>query len=248
MTRKVALTFGMAAALLLALALVFRPVAGGVGGGTVAAAATPGAVDGNTRSVSVAGQGEAKVTPDLARILFSVESSGTDVTAVQADNATRTQAVIDKLKGLGIADADLQTAGYNVSPQYDKDGKLTGYRVANGVRATVRDLAKLGGTIDGAVGAGANRISSLSFDVANKAEAIKKAREAAVADARSKAEQYAQLTGGTLGPVLTISESTAAASPEYRTAAAPAAAGGATPIEPGQGSITLAVQITYELR
>ncbi len=249
MTRKMSLMVGVVVALMLALALVLRPTPGGAGaGGGRVAAATPGAVDSGVRSVSVAGQGEVKVTPDLARIVFSVDSSGVDLVAAQGDNAKRTQAVIDKLKALGIADADLQTSGYNVSPQYDKEQKLTGYRVANGVRVTVRDLKALGATIDAAVGAGANRISNLSFDVANKIEATRKAREAAVADARTKAEQYAQLTNSTLGLVLTISEGTAAGGPEYRTAPAATAAGGATPIEPGQGAITLSVQVTYELK
>jgi uncharacterized protein YggE len=248
MSRQSFLTIGLAVALAITLAFALRPLAGSGQAGAVAAA-TPGTDSSGTRSVSVSGQGQVKVTPDIATITFSVESRGTDLTSVQGDNATRTQAVIDKLKSLGIADTDLQTTGYNVSPQYDKDQKLTGYVVTNGVRAVIRKISSLGATIDAAVGAGANRVSWIGFDVANKADALTRAREAAVADARGKAEQYAKLTGVTLGGPLQISETTTSVPYQTAPAAAPAAGGSATtPIETGQGSISLTVQITYEIK
>jgi uncharacterized protein YggE len=246
MSRKSIGAFALAGAIVLALAFVLRPLGPGAAVGGVAAA-TPVAGDPSARVVNVSGNGQVTITPDIATLTFGVESSGTDLAAAQADNATRTQAVIDRLKGLGIAANDLQTTGYSIQPQYDRDQKLTGYRIVNAVRATVRDLKAVGPTIDGAVNAGANRVSGISFDATNKADATRRAREAAVADARQKAEQYAQLTGSTLGGVMQISETTAG-TPEYRTAAAPAAASQATPIEPGEGSLTITVQISYELR
>ena len=246
MWRKTFLTAGLAAAIIAAFTFAFRPPVGAVT--PVNAAATPTVTSGERRTISVSGQGQVAVTPDMATVTFGVESSGTDLVATQGDNARRTQATIEKLKGLGIDPKDLQTTGYNVQPQYDKDQKLTGYRITNIVRATVRDLSKLGATIDAAVGAGANRVSGISFDVANKAEALKGARQAAVADARQKADLYAQLTGTTLSGVLILSETVA--TPDYRTTqAAPAAANGAaTPIEAGQGSITITVSVVYEIQ
>jgi len=237
---------GLAAAIIAACTFAFRPPVGAVT--PVMAAATPTTTSGERRTISVSGQGQVAVTPDMATVTFGVESSGTDLVATQGDNATRTQATIDKLKGLGIDAKDLQPTGYNVQPQYDRDQKLTGYKVTNTIRVTVRDLSKLGPTIDAAVAAGANRVSEIGFDVANKAEALKGARQAAVADARQKADLYAQLTGTTLSGVLTLSESVA--TPEYRTTqAVPAAASGAaTPIETGQGSITITVSVVYEIQ
>jgi uncharacterized protein YggE len=157
---------------------------------------------------------------------------------------------LDRLKSLGIAEKDLQTIGYNVYPRYDRqEGKPTGYSVHNGVRATVRDIAKLGGTIDAAVAAGANQVMGISFDLADRSQAMQQAREAAVNDARAKAEQYAKLAGGTLGAPLKIAENVA--TPAFDTAkrtAAPAAAAPDTPIQPGEGTVSLTVQITYELK
>jgi len=249
MWRKTFLTAGLAAAIIAAFTFALRPQVGAVT--PVNAAATPAtpAATGDRRTISVSGQGQVAVTPDMATITLGVESSGTDLVATQGDNATRTQATIDRLKGLGIDAKDLQTTGYNVQPQYDKDQKLTGYRIANTVRVTVRDLAKLGSTIDAAVAAGANRVYGIGFDVSNKADALKGARQAAVADARQKADLYAQLTNTTLGGVLTLSETVA--TPDYRTAApaaAPASGASTTPIETGQGSITITVSVVYEIQ
>lgn len=212
------------------------------------AAATPGAT---ARTVSVAGAGRVTVAYDLASVTFGVETSDAELAPAQAENARRTAALLDRLKALGIAEKDLQTVGYNVSPQYGDNGaRLTGYRVVNGVRATVRDLGRLGAMIDAAVAAGANRVHGIGFDLSNKEDATRRAREAAVADARGKAEQYARLTGLQLGAPVTIVEGGGEV-PKYREAA-PRAAGAmadaVTPIEPGQGAVTLTVQIVYELR
>jgi uncharacterized protein YggE len=201
------------------------------------------------RSIAVTGQGTVMFKPDLAYATFGVVTTGTSLAAVQGENATRMAAVLEILKGLGIAEKDLQTVGYNVYPQYDRDGAPTGYQVANTVRATVREIATLGATIDAAVAGGANRIAGIAFDLANEAQAVQQAREAAVNDARAKAEQYARLTGVTLGGPLSIAESGGATVRDVAgTGAVPAAAGASTPIEVGQSSISISVQISYEIR
>ncbi len=228
-----------------------RPAPAALAAATTPVAAPAAAAGATTRTVSVAGEGRVTVAYDLATVTFGVETSDAELAPAQAENARRTAALLDRLKALGIAEKDLQTVGYNVSPQYGDNGaRLTGYRVVNGVRATVRDLGRLGATIDAAVAAGANRVHGIGFDLSNKEDATRRAREAAVADARGKAEQYARLTGLQLGAPVTIVEGGGDA-PKYREAA-PRAAGAmadaVTPIEPGQGAVTLTVQIVYELR
>ncbi len=250
MTKRSMALVALVVALAVSIGFAARPLFG-TARDTGVAAATPAAADpANTRSVTVAGQGQVKIKPDLAYATFSVETSNVDLTVAQGANTTQMNAVLAKLKSLGIADKDLQTTGYNVYPQYDKQqGKPIGYTVNNAVRATVRDITKLGGTIDAAVGAGANRVAGISFDLADKAQAMQQAREAAVADARVKAEQYAKLTNGTLGVPLKIVEN--AATPTFDTtarSAAPAAIAADTPIQTGEGAINLTVQISYELK
>lgn len=238
----------LALAVAVGAGFALRPGGGAAPGGVVEAAATPGAAA--DRTISVTGIGKISVTPDMAYVTFSVETDDAALQQAQSDNAARMQAVIDRLKASGIAAQDIKTTGYNVMPTYDRDQKLTGYRVVNGVRATVRDLAKLGPTIDAAVAAGANRVQGIAFDLSNKDDATKRAREAAIADAHAKAAQYAQFAGVQLGDVVTIVEAgaVAPAMPQAVPAAGAAPSMATTPIEPGEGTITVTAQVSYAIR
>ena len=247
MARRSIAPVALLLALILALGFAPRPLLGP--GAPASAAATPGAGDaGVVRSVTVSGQWAVAVKPDLAHATFGVATTGASLAAAQGENATRMAAVLARLQGLGIAARDLQTVGYAVYPQDDKEGQPSGYQVVNRVRATVRDVASLGATIDAAVAAGANRVESVAFDLAEKAQALRQARAGAVADALAKAEHYATLTGVALGAPLTIVESGGVTTLDTATRAAPAGAGAGTPIEAGEGTITVQVQISYAIR
>ena len=128
--------------------------------------------------------------------------------------------IIEALRARGIADEDIQTRFFNISPEYTyqeilEDGRryskqvLTGYRVSNGVTAKIRDLDILGATIDEVVQAGSDttRVNSIRFTVEDTAADQIQAREGAVLDALAKANQFATLTGVTRGNLLFITES-----------------------------------------
>ena len=63
--------------------------------------------------------------------------------------------------------------------------------MSNQVTARVKDLKKLGTTLDALVRAGSNQIGGISFDVDEPKPFLDDARKKAVADARAKAELYA---------------------------------------------------------
>ena len=117
------------------------------------------------------------------------------------------------LKAQGIADRDMQTGNFFVSPQYANPApnepnqqRLTGYQVSNQLQIRLNDVAALGPTLDRLVAAGANQINSVNFAIRDSAALLNEARAKAVADARAKAETYAKAAGVTLGPILSISE------------------------------------------
>lgn len=201
--------------------------------------------EGETRTVSVVGEGRATLAPDLATVLLGVETTNVALAEAQADNTSRSTALRARLAELGIAARDLQTAGYQVGEDHGREGPQ-GYRIANMVRVTVRDLAAVGATIDAAIAAGANRVHHVGFGVSDPVEAQRRAREAAVADARTRAAHYATLAGARLGPALTIAEGGAVA-PPFAPAGALRAMRMTTPIEPGEETISATIQITYAL-
>ena len=107
-----------------------------------------------------------------------------------------------------IADKDIQTRNFSVYPQqqYDNTGQLTGitYVVDNTVFVTIHDLDTLGDVLDAAVSAGANSINNVQFDVADRSAALSEARQAAVENAQTQAQELADAAGVGLGPLMSI--------------------------------------------
>lgn len=206
------------------------------------------------RTLSVAGSGEASAAPDQATLTIGVEAEGKTAAEAVRLMTQRMSATLQRLKSGGVAERDVQTADLSVSPRYNYEGRQTpqviGYTATNTVSVRVRDLGKAGALIDSAVQDGANTLSGLSFGFADAKPLENKARAAAVADARSKAETLAKAAGVSLGPILRIQDGFAA-SPEpmpMMRMSATAAEAKAVPIAAGESTISATVTLVYEIR
>jgi uncharacterized protein len=204
------------------------------------------------RTLTVNGSAQAFLTPDIAYISVGVESQDADASqAVAANNAQAAQ-VIQRLKDLGIADRDIRTNNFSIFPsqEYDRDGLRQGtiFIVSNTVQVTVRNLSNLGDILDASVEAGANNIYGIQFDVADKTAALKSAREGAIANAQELAGELADAAGVTLGPVHSISFYGSAPIGIYERAASKVAMDMAVPIETGEMSIIVDVNMTFEIQ
>ena len=211
-------------------------------------------------SMQITGHGEVMATPDTAFVTSGVTSQGTTAKeALDANNADM-KALIDTLKAAGIDSADIQTSGFSVSPNYvysdarDANGyqlppKVVGYTVYNGVTVVVRDLTTLGSVLDQAVTVGANQISGVSFSVDDPKELLNEARKLAFADARDKAELYAEAAGTELGALALISEQTGSSQPQPYMFKAEAAAmdRSVVPVEVGQLTFSIDVNVNWDL-
>jgi uncharacterized protein YggE len=212
-------------------------------------------------SMQITGHGEVVAAPDTAFITSGVTSQGaTAKEALDANNADMAK-LIETLKGAGIQSVDIQTSGFSVNPNYvytdarDANGyqlppKIVGYTVSNMVSVHVRDLASLGAVLDQAVTVGANTISGISFAVEDPAELYNEARRAAFADARDKAELYADAAGVELGALSLISELTGYNQPPqpYMMKVQAASADRAmVPVEVGQLTFSIDVNVSWEL-
>jgi uncharacterized protein len=207
--------------------------------------------DKSERSVSVSASGTVTSEPDIAQVSAGVTTEAdTAKDAIARNNAVMAK-LIDGLKAAGVGARDIQTTTLHVEPRYSqpKDGRpgtISGYRVVNQVRLTVREVKRLGDILDQAIALGANQINSIGFDIAN-AETLKdEARKQAMVNAKRRAELYAAAAGVQLGQVLRISENVeAAASRPFAQGRAMAAS---VPIEAGTRTLTVEVHVTYALR
>ncbi len=164
--------------------------------------------------ITVSGEGKATGKPDVAMITLGVSRLADTVDAARNGAATSLDAMIKSMTGNGVSKDDIQTQQFNISPEYDyTNGKqlLKGFRVTNVVTAKLRDINKTSTVVDGAVTAGGNdvQVQNIAFTIDNPDDLKKQAREAAVADAKSRAQTLASASGVTLGDPINISESPA---------------------------------------
>ena len=168
----------------------------------------------------VSGQGTVSLEPDLALLNIGVESMKRTVAEARDEASRAMDAILKILSAKGVADRDIQTRSFNISPRYEfreviDEGfrtnrqVLVGYQVSNTVAIKIRDLDATGDIIDDVVAAGGDvlRINGISFTVDNPKPFMTELREAAVKDALAKAEHFAQLTSVALGRLVFISES-----------------------------------------
>lgn len=228
--------FSLAAAALLALVALAAP----------AAAAE--------RTISVNGQGEASSVPDEAHLSAGVTTIAASAGAALAENAHKMTAVFDALKRLGVAEKAIQTSNFSVSPQYapmnqsgDGPQRIVGYQVSNQVDVTLDDTKKLGPALDALVAAGANQINSVSFAIRDAEGLLEKARKAAIADARKRAETYAAAAGVSVGSVVSIQETGGYETPRPAIALS-FRAKEVMPTAAGEESIAASVSVVFELR
>src|SRR6476620_1624069 len=128
MTRRISMTIGVVAAVLL-LAILAGLV--GLLYARPATAQTSTGVPG-MRQVTVVGHGEVQGAPDTATVQIGVDSDAATAKDALAQNSAQAQEVQDKLTKLGVDAKDIQTSNFSINPTYGNDGRqVTGYRVSN---------------------------------------------------------------------------------------------------------------------
>jgi uncharacterized protein YggE len=205
-----------------------------------------------SRHITVVGIGEVSLVPDVANINLGAEASAETVSEAKAEVDRQIEAVLTALSKLGIADKDIQTSSYNIYLEREpvpvvREGEAntqTRYHVSNTLQVTIRDIDIVGEVLDAVVEAGANQVYGVHFTVDDE-EWQSKARAEAVANARARAAELAELSGVELGDVLTVSE-VIGASPVPMVAYERAASGGG--MAPGELQLSTQVQITFAIQ
>jgi uncharacterized protein YggE len=202
--------------------------------------------------VIVVGEGRVTVTPDYAQIRSGVTTNAKTVKEASDTNAKFMVDIIAALVDAGIAKKDIQTTEFSIEPVYVSltsagSPKLAGYRVSNQVNVTIHQLSQVSEILDRLVKAGATDAGRIAFFVSDREKALDQAREAAMANARHKAELYARAAGLNLGRVAWITESSdfAALAPTSVTRLQKPAQ--FSPIEAGETAITASITVGFDI-
>ena len=221
-----------------------------------ACAASPSAIaqsETPSRTITVNGEGVASAVPDMAVLSIGVRTDAPTASAALRQNSSEMAATIAKLRELDVAERDIQTSGLSVNPRYNYENnrsepKIIGFTAANTLTVKLRDLDSAGVVIDQAVQSGANSLGGIQFTFADPNPLMEGARKDAVANARAKAELYANAAGVHLGQVMTIQDGYASTpSPRPMMARMEADQSSSVPLQAGESSITSTITIVYEI-
>jgi uncharacterized protein YggE len=218
--------------------------------------ATPAQVNLVTQEegIWVTGEGEVMAVPDIATLRLGIDAQAATVAEAQSQAAEAMTRVMDALIDNDVAEKDIQTQYFSIRQvtKWDRETEeevVVGYRVTNKVTAKIREIDKADAIIDAVIEAGGDltRIDSISFSVDDPPAYYEELRQQAMADAKAKAEQLAELAGVTLGKPTYISEGISY--PIYPRDYNYEMAGAApeTPISPGEMEISLTVEVAYAI-
>ena len=232
---------------------------------------------GDGAGLTVLGTGEARAQPDIARSSMGIEVRAATVEEATTQANARMAAVIQAIKGAGIAETDLRTHDFSVSFERDfqppqpvvmpepapkgraaataapapapQEGPRGSYRVSNTVEVVIRDIAKVSQVLTAATGAGANNVWGISFELSDREPLHQKARAQAIERAKQNAQQLAQLTGVKLGRIVAIDDQQGGGEPRMYAASArmAEASDSSVPVQGGEVTISHQVRLVYDL-
>lgn len=204
-------------------------------------------------ALTVTGEGRVAALPDQAVLRVGVEARDASAAAAMNGASDRMAALLETLAARGIAARDIQTASLSLDQiALDRDGAArlgeTVYRARNTLTVTLRAVEEAGTVLQLLLEAGANDFSGLSFGLQDPRPVEDEARRAAIADARAKAELYAEAAGVTLGPIRSITEGGTSGPMPMDAPMMLEARGAAVPVAAGETMVRAHVQVVWSLR
>lgn len=219
-----------------------------------------------TDTITVNGDGQATMAPDVARVSFTVQNTAKTVAEAQAATTKQTNAALDFVKKQGIADKDVKTISYNIYPQYSygapcpagascpayREPKITGYQVSQSVQVSVRKLELVGDILSGLGQLEVQNVSGPDFALDDPTAGYDAARADAIAKAKAQAQALANQLGVHIGKIVSFSESSGGYPGPVMygmgMGAGKADVAAAPSVPTGQNTYSATVNITYEIR
>ena len=209
------------------------------------------------RTITVMGDAEVRVAPDLAQVSIGIVSEAATAAEARGQNAELAQRVVQAIRGLGVPEADVRTSLFSLEPirrfdQPERRGEppIVGYRVTNIVTVRTGDFDLVPRIIDESIRAGANRVEGVVFTLRDDRDASRRALRQAVAEARANARAIASELGVRIVRVHSVQQGGIGFAPPpvlFRSAVA-AEGGPATPIQPGQVTVNATVTVAYVIQ
>lgn len=237
------------------LALLGAYLWGGAGSGPGTPAHAAQGAEGE-RTITMVGSGTVSAVPDEVSFTVAVGVTRDDLSAALAEGNETMATVLKALTAHGVTKEHTQTTGLGMHPvlDYHESGPptLRGYRVTQRARVTVPELSKAGKAINAAVEAGGNRakVNDIRLGISDVDAFLGDARDAAVEEATTKAEDYAEAAGESLGGLVSLKEIAQPSAAELQGdtyALRSAVADAEVPIRAGQEQLEVRVEVVWSI-
>ncbi|KKW28006.1 MAG: hypothetical protein UY69_C0002G0023 [Parcubacteria group bacterium GW2011_GWF1_52_5] len=227
-----------------------------------------GRIPGSVNVVTVTGVGESTARPDVAEVSFSIVAEGAKVADVQTKAGDIEKKALAFLKEKNIADKDVKTQNYSLSPRYEyrntvcsptycppgDNRTLVGYEVRESILVKVRSIDSAGEIVGGLSTLGVTDVSGINLTLDDPDKAKRDARALAIVNAQRKAEELASDLGVALSRIVSFTEGEGGAPPmPYmmekfgRGGDAGVAVSAAPELPVGENIYRSTVSITYEI-
>ncbi|MEH6464061.1 MAG: oxidative stress defense protein [Shewanella psychromarinicola] len=137
---------------------------------------------------------EAPADMAIINVQVSIEADSAKAAKDKADDAV--SQFMQRLLNAGIDKKHIQSANLQLNPQYsyvqNEPRKLTGYSANRQMTVTVMDLNSLNELLDSALVEGINNVNNIELKSSQEAQIIAQARQAAINDAKQKAQSLAK--------------------------------------------------------
>ena len=169
-------------------------------------------------TVTVGASEKVDIEADIGIATFGTRAKDRSAQEATSELSRKTDAILAALRGAGFTTDELSTTNIRLSRDCIRrcrdrnkgDGipaeRVMGYVGSARVTLETNQLDRLGAAVDAAVGAGANSVRGISYDVEDKDAAVLEALRLAMRQAEAKGQVIAEEAGRTLGPALVVEE------------------------------------------
>jgi uncharacterized protein YggE len=204
----------------------------------------------STATVTVAGGAVLRAEPDEAVLWISLSALHDTPGRALSDVSARSSALVALLNEFRVDKADRSTTGITVYEEFDHTAngrRSLGHRAISSISVRLTDLDVVGRLISQATGNLDARIDGPRWVISPTNPIHLEAARQAAADARRKAEAYAQGAGAKLGRLIRLAEPDHQIGTRLVRAAARPMAAESVPIEPGEHEASATIQATFAL-
>lgn len=207
-------------------------------------------------TVTVVGEAKSVQKNQIASFSAGVDSVLNDKDKAVSEVNTKVAELIEVVKKFGIDDKDIKTQNLSIYQQeetYYQDGvsrtRKGQWRVNNTVEIILREVDKASELTSLLTSSGANNVYGPNFLFADTSSVEKELFDAAMKDAKEKAEILAKSSGRKIGKIVSMVEgSSNSASPLYQAKMMDGMGGGGSPVEVGSGTVSQSLTVVFELK